>query len=120
MLFDFTISEVVNNVMLVASVLAFIQIYAYFKFPQKYKSAWEKSEMHIPDGAFYGLCILSLITYICIFINSCRSLSIQVVVISLVAIIICMLYGYFRAKSPNVHIYTSMWTKDDEREEEEK
>lgn len=117
-LFDFTISQVVNNIMLLASVIAFIQIYAYFQFPKKYKDAWEKSSMHIPNVAFYTLCMLSLITYICIFINSCRSLSLQVVLISLIAIVVCMIYGFFRAKSPEVHIYTSMWTIDDEKENE--
>lgn len=118
-LFDFTISQVVNNIMLLASVIAFIQIYAYFQFPKKYKDAWEKSSMHISNTLFYGLCLLSLITYICIFVNSCRSLNIKVVLISLIAIAVCMVYGFFRAKSPEVKIYTSMWTIDDEEKENE-
>lgn len=33
-LLDFSISDVVNNIMLLASALAFLQIYAYFQLPK--------------------------------------------------------------------------------------
>ena len=44
---DFSISDVVNNIMLLASALAFLQIYAYFQLPKKHAEAWEKSPMAI-------------------------------------------------------------------------
>ena len=106
---DFSISDVVNNIMLLASALAFLQIYAYFQLPKKHAEAWEKSPMHISNGKYYFLCCLSLFAYICIFINSCRSLKLPVVIISLIAIVVCMAYGWFRSVSPDVKMETSVW-----------
>lgn len=108
-LLDFSISDVVNNIMLLASALAFLQIYAYFQLPKKHAEAWEKSPMHISNGKYYFLCCLSLFAYICIFINSCRSLKLPVVIISLIAIVVCMAYGWFRSASPDVKMETSVW-----------
>ena len=51
-LLDFSISDVVNNIMLLASALAFLQIYAYFQLPKKHAEAWEKSPMHISNGKY--------------------------------------------------------------------
>lgn len=62
-LLDFSISDVVNNIMLLASALAFLQIYAYFQLPKKPAEAWEKSPMHISNGKYYFLCCLSLFAY---------------------------------------------------------
>lgn len=108
-LLDFSISEVVNNIMLLASCIAFLQIYAYFQMPKKHPEAWAKSPMHISNGKYYFLCCLSLLAYVCIFINSCRSLKLPVVLISLAAILICMAYGWFRSNSPDVNIEVSVW-----------
>lgn len=108
-LFDFSISEVVNNIMLLASCVAFLQIYAYYQLPRKHPEAWEKSPMHISNKMYYFICTLSLIAYIAIFINSCTSLRLPVVIISLVAIIICMAYGWFRSENPKVKMETSVW-----------
>lgn len=108
-LLNFSISDVVNNIMLLASALAFLQIYAYFQLPKKHAEAWEKSPMHISNGKYYFLCCLSLFAYICIFINSCRSLKLPVVIISLIAIVVCMAYGWFRSVSPDVKMETSVW-----------
>ena len=105
----FVILFVVNNIMLLASALAFLQIYAYFQLPKKHAEAWEKSPMHISNGKYYFLCCLSLFAYICIFINSCRSLKLPVVIISLIAIVVCMAYGWFRSVSPDVKMETSVW-----------
>ena len=95
--------------MLLASAVAFLQIYAYFQLPKKHAAAWEKSQMHISNGKYYFLCCLSLFAYICIFINSCRSLKLPVVIISLIAIVVCMAYGWFRSVSPDVKMETSVW-----------
>lgn len=108
-LLDFSISDVVNNIMLLASAVAFLQIYAYFQLPKKHAEAWEKSPMHISNGKYYFLCCLSLFAYICIFINSCKSLKLPVVIISLIAIVVCMAYGWFRSVSPDVKMETSVW-----------
>lgn len=68
-----------------------------------------KSPMHISNGKYYFLCCLSLFAYICIFINSCKSLKLPVVIISLIAIVVCMAYGWFRSVSPDVKMETSVW-----------
>lgn len=106
---DFSISEVVNNIMLLASCVAFLQIYAYFQMPKKHPEAWEKSPMHVSNGVYYFICCLSLLAYICIFINSCTSLKLPVVLISLAAIIVCMVYAWIRSSSPEVDMEISVW-----------
>ena len=107
--FDFSITTITNNLQLLTSSLSFVYFAAFFMLPKKYPEAWKRSHMHVPNVVYYILVSIALLVQISIFVNICKALTPQIVIISLVAMVICMVYGIFRAKSPLVQIKTSTW-----------
>ena len=114
MLLGFNVNTIINNIMLLASIRTFLQIFVYYKIPKKYPEAWEKSTMHIPTGLYYLSCTLALIAQVFIFIYSIRSLTPMIVTISLSATGVCILYGLIRAQSPDIQIRAGVWPGSDE------
>lgn len=110
-LFDFSIVNITNNLQLMTSGMSFIYFIAFYAFPKKFPEAWKNSKMHMSNTAYYVLTTIALAVQIFIFYNSVKNLSLQVVIISLVALGVCMGYGFIRAKSPKVQIKTSTWTE---------
>lgn len=108
-LFDFSITTITNNLQLLTSSMSFIYFWAFFKLPTKYPQAWKKSRLHVSNGLYYVLVTIALCVQLFIFFNACKSLTVQIVVVSLGAMIACMAYGFFRAKSDDVQIKTSTW-----------
>lgn len=104
-----SISEIVNNIMLLASLIAFIQLYACFKFPIKHAKAWKQSQRYCGNTFYYLVCTVSLITYCAILFNSLKRLDISIISISLCAIAICFIFGYIRGNSNRVTIQPSVW-----------
>lgn len=105
----FSIVSITNNLQLMTSLLAFVGFAAFYAFPKKYPEAWRKSRLYIGNGPYYVLTTIALLMQVFIFVNAARNLTVRVVIISLVALGICMLYGFLRAKSPNVQIKSSTW-----------
>jgi len=104
-----SIVKITNNLQLMTSCLAFVYFAAFYMLPTKYPEAWKKATMHVSDGVYYVLTTIALAVQCFIFYNACRNLNKQTVIISLIAMIVCMAYGFIRAKSPNVQIKTSTW-----------
>lgn len=93
--------------LLMTSCLAFVYFLAFYLLPTKYPEAW--ATMHVPNGVYYGIVTVALAVQLYIFYNACRNLTAKTVIISLVAMVVCMAYGFIRAKSPSVQIKTSTW-----------
>lgn len=108
-LMNFSIVNLTNNLQLMTSAMSFIYFAAFFAFPSKYKDAWKKSHLYIGNTGYYIVTTIALAVQIFIFYNSIKNLSLQVVIISIVAMLICMGYGFIRAKNPKVQIKTSVW-----------
>ncbi|MBS7528181.1 amino acid permease [Fusibacter paucivorans] len=108
-LFNFSIVEITSNLQLMTSCMSFIYFAAFFKFPKKFASAWQRSHMHVTDGLYYFLTFIALCIQFFIFYNSIKTAKLSMVIISMIAMLVCMSYGFFRAKSPQVQIQTSVW-----------
>lgn len=108
-IFGFSITTITNNLQLLTSSMSFVYFWAFFKLPTKYPQAWEKSHLHVNNKAYYLLVGVALCVQLFIFFNACKNLTAQIVVISLAAMVACMAYGFFRAKSDSVQIKTSTW-----------
>ena len=104
-----SIVAITNNLQLMTSCLAFVYFLAFYLLPTKYPGAWKKATMHVPNGVYYAIVTLSLAVQLYIFYNACRNLTAKTVIISLIAMVVCMAYGFIRAKSPSVQIKTSTW-----------
>ncbi len=105
----FDISTITKNIMLLNSVLSFLYSYAYYQLPKKYPEAWAKSKLHMSNGAYYVMVTISLLAYVTVFIDSMRSLTPVIAIVSIAVIAACMIFGFVRSKNPNVQVETSMW-----------
>ena len=108
-LLNFSVTTITNNIMLLNSVMSFLYSYAYYQLPKKYPEAWAKARFHVPDKIYYLIVTISLIAYFSVFINSVKSLTPVITIVSICAILFCMVFGLVRSKSPNVKIETSLW-----------
>lgn len=115
-LFDASITAVVSNINLFTSARAFLITYGILQLPKKYPEAWAKSSMHMPMWLFYLIVGFSGVIYAVLFVVSCMTLTTANVIASLVACVLCVLYGYFRSRDPKINIRVSMWEIEDEEE----
>ena len=61
------------------------------------------------NGAYYVMVTISLLAYITVFVDSMRSLTPVIAIVSIAVIVACMIFGFVRSKNPNVQVETSMW-----------
>lgn len=108
-LLKFNVSTIIQDIMLFNAVLSFLYSYAYYQLPTKYPEAWVKSRFHVPNWVYYTIVTLSLLAYVAVFINSARTLTPAITIVSLVVIVGCLVFGLVRSRSPNVHVVTSLW-----------
>lgn len=109
LILNFDITTITKNIMLFNSLLSFLYSYSYYQMPKKYPDAWRKSRFHMSDKMYYALVTISLIAYFTVFIDSMRSLTPVVAIVSLVVTIACMIFGFTRSKSSDIVIETSLW-----------
>ncbi len=112
-IFGLSITVITNMVQLFTSFFAFLNFAALVRLPKKYPEAWKKSRLHVPDGLYYAICVLSLIGYIVVFWKSCLSMTPALAVANVAALIITAAIGVWRARNGNIEIHTSVWAEDD-------
>lgn len=111
LILNFNVTTITKNIMLLNSVMSFLYSYAFYQLPKKYPEAWAKSKLHMPNWLYYVMVTISLAAYITVFIDSTRSLTPTIVIVSVVVTVGCMAFGLIRSKNPNVQVETSMWEK---------
>ena len=111
LILNFNVTTITKNIMLLNSVMSFLYSYAFYQLPKKYPDAWAKSKLHMPNWLYYVMVTISLAAYITVFIDSTRSLTPTIVIVSVVVTVGCMAFGLIRSKNPNVQVETSMWEK---------
>ncbi|MDO4265833.1 MAG: APC family permease [Eubacteriales bacterium] len=109
-IFGLSITVITNMVQLITSALALLYTYAYFRMPKKYDSVWKKSFLHIPNGAYYAVCIISLAVYVVTIWKSCLSMHMALAIGNVVIILLMAALGVWRAKTGDITIHTSVWT----------
>lgn len=119
-IFGLSITVITNMVQLIVSALALLYTYAYFRMPKKYGSVWKKSFLHIPNGAYYAICMISLAIYIVTIWKSCLSMHPALAFGNVAIIIIMAGLGIWRAKTGDITIHTSVWTGEEHADSQQK
>ena len=116
-LFGLSITTITNMVQLIGACYAFLNFKAYISMPKLYPDAWAKSRYHIPNGAYYFLCCVSLAGFMVTLWKSCLSMSPGLVAANIIAIVVLAIAGFIRGKKGDVEIHTSIWCGDAEGDE---
>lgn len=106
------ITTITNMVQLITSAFAILNFTAEIKMPKKYPDAWKQSRYHVPDGLYYTICCVSLALFLVVLWKSLLSMNIGLAVINVVVIVIAGLIGFWRSKTGNIEIHTSVWAED--------
>ncbi len=114
-IFGLSITVITNMVQLVMAVLALLYTYAYVKMPKKYKNAWEKSFIHIPDGLYYAICALSFVIYAITIWKSCLSMPVALAAGNIGIIVVLVIVALIRAQTGDITIHTSVWSGEDDK-----
>jgi APA family basic amino acid/polyamine antiporter len=112
MLLGWNVTVITNNIMLLTGLQAMLYFYAYYQIPKKFPEAWKKARFHVPNGVYYFLVTIGLLARMAILVNSFRSLNLFIALFSTIAILICFVYGFVRAKSPEVNLTANVWAED--------
>lgn len=112
-LLRFNIATITNQIQLVGSVLNFLYLFAYIQMPKKYPEAWQKARLHIPNGLFYLIVGISCAFNLIVFWKSCLSINNTIVIVSVVALALCGIFGLLRAANGEITIHTSVWADDE-------
>lgn len=109
-IFGLSITVITNMVQLITSALALLYTYAYIRMPKKYAGAWKKAFLHIPDRAYYLICIVSLAIYGVTIWKSCLSMDPLLAAGNVIVIVVLAGVGLWRAKTGDITIHTSVWS----------
>jgi APA family basic amino acid/polyamine antiporter len=112
MLLGWSVTVITNNIMLLNSVQAMLYFYAYYQIPRKFPDAWKQARMHVPNGIFYAIVTAGFAARIWILIYSFKSLNLTIAVFSSLAMLVCLVYGWLRAKSPEINLTANVWAED--------
>ncbi len=102
-LLNFNIKTITNNVVLIGYISRLLLVAAAFLLPTRYKEAWEKSTMHIPNPVYYAIVTVGFVAQFWLIYLSARNLAPLIVIVTIVVILIGSIYAYFRNKSGKVH-----------------
>ena len=111
-IFGIDITQLVNLLQLVTFLTTILPQIAFLNLPKKYPEAWKNAKLRVPLGIYYLSCWASIIVSTVVFIKSCLSMNILVVVVSLVFIAACVILGLWRTNGGHVTIRTSVWDSD--------
>lgn len=114
--FGLSITVITNMTQLFTSCFALLNFIAYMKMPKLYPEAWKQSRFHINDKLYYAICIVSLLGFVVVLWKSCLSMSPMLAVLNVGAVVVLSVVGWFRGKSGNIEIRTSLWAATGENE----
>ncbi|CAB1240375.1 MAG: APC family permease [Oscillospiraceae bacterium] len=111
-IFNLSITVITNMVQIFTSFFAFLNFVAIIRLPKKYPEAWGKCRLHVSNGFYYTICVLSLVGAIVVFWKSCLSMTPALAIANVAALLVTAAIGIWRAKRGNIEIHTSVWDKD--------
>lgn len=97
-----SVSQITSTCLVLQGFQNALQIYAGFRFPKVFKKEWEASWMHINDGAYYLLMVISGAAQAFIIVKSLIDLNTRLVVTNLIVLAIAVFYGMFRMKTATI------------------
>lgn len=105
-LLGFSVSTIVNNIMVITSVFQFLLFIAIFQVPKKMPKKLSQSSMHISPKGLYAILTVACIAQAFILIYSLKSLTFALAVFNIVAVAVCFVYAILRSKSGKTHVDT--------------
>lgn len=113
-IFNFSTSEISNNMLLFSSFVTCIQLFAYFRMPSKFPEAWKRSRWHVPNPVYYLCCTLCAALNIFVLFNSFATLNPVVAIVSGLLIVLAFVYAIIRMRSAKVVIQNSAWVPSED------
>jgi APA family basic amino acid/polyamine antiporter len=98
----YNVGQIANNIVLLTYIAGLLPLIGVFRLPKLYPEAWKKSRLHMPNGIFYPIMVLSIFTKVLVTYWSSRGLKTSQVTISLVAVALCFGYAIIRSKQGKV------------------
>ncbi len=106
---NFDINTITKNCTLVQTVTMAMSAFVIWNLPKRFPEQWKNAPYHVPDGVFYGIMVLSILTYIAVFLASAATLNATIVIVSVSVLIICSVYANIRYKSGKTKVTVSYW-----------
>ena len=106
----YDVGKITNNVILFTSILTIIMYIGAFRIPTMYPEQWASSTMHMPNGLFYTLMIISTVAQGFMIYYSCRGVGPVTAIISISALAVAAIYSAIRWKSGKVNALPSVWS----------
>lgn len=113
-IFNFSTSEISNNMLLFSAFVTCIQLFAYFRMPSKFPEAWKCSRWHVPNPVYYLCCALCAALNIFVLFNSFATLNPVVAIVSGLLIVLAFVYAIIRMRSAKVVIQNSAWVPSED------
>lgn len=105
-LLNFSVKQIVSNMMLITSVYNFLLFYSLATVPKKMPEKWAKATMHTSNGVYYAILVAATVVQAIIGWNSMKSLTLPLAIFNVSALIICFVYAIVRHNSGNTHVDT--------------
>ena len=104
MAFNVPLSALTAYTVLTMRITSLLVIISAFFIPTKLKDAWESSWMHMPNGIYYGICSLALVTNVIAVILNVRTISLPVFLLNLLLVAVLAAYACYRYAKGKVTI----------------
>ncbi|MDR1205154.1 MAG: APC family permease [Peptococcaceae bacterium] len=105
-LLDFSVGQIVNNVMLVSTAYNFILYYSLLKTPDMMPGKWAHAALHTNRAVFYTIMAAAFVTQAVIGWNSIKSLTAPLAAFNIAALAVCFIYAIARHASGKTHVDT--------------
>lgn len=116
MLLGVSLNALTAYTVLTMRITSAMLILSAFYIPTRMKDAWESSWMHIPNGLFYTICGLSLVTNLVAVVLNIRTISLPVFMLNLLLVVALAAYALYRYKAGKVN-FKVVCTADENEEE---
>ncbi len=105
-LLNFSVINIVSNMMLITSAYNFLLFYSLWQVPKKMPVKWANATMYTGNGVYYGIIIAAFIVQGIIGWNSIKSLTLPLAIFNIVALAICFVYAIVRHNARKTHVDT--------------
>lgn len=105
-LLNFSVKQIVNNMMLITAVYQFLLYYSLLQVPKKMPKKWEDASMHVNNTLWYLIISIAAVVQLVIFAYSARSLTPAIAIVNICGLILCFIYAIVRHNMHKTHVDT--------------
>ncbi len=112
MLFGVSLNALTSYTVMTMRITSLLVLISALYIPKKFNEEWKKSWMYMPNGLFYAVVWLAIITNVVAIFLNLRTLPLSVFLINLAVVAVLALYGVLRNKSAKT-VDSSEYTFED-------